>query len=113
MYLLSGLFVTKNGPASYDLSERKKAYPSERKRIMGPKPLSELPLYGVCRVESIEDCPIRDRLCGLGFSKGAQLVALFAAPGGDPVAYSVRGTVVALRKSDAEKILVWGSDGWA
>ncbi|MBO4847870.1 MAG: ferrous iron transport protein A [Clostridia bacterium] len=74
--------------------------------------LAELPPYGVCRVERILDCGIRDRLESLGMTRGAELVWLFAAPGGDPAAYSVRGTAVALRRSDAEKVLVTRSGAW-
>lgn len=74
--------------------------------------LASLPLYGVCRVTGIEDCVIRPRLAGLGITEGAEIVALFKAPSGDPTAYSVRGTVVALRRSDAKMIRVRGCGAW-
>ena len=74
-------------------------------------PLSELKPYAFARVERIED-GAPPRLDGLGITPGAELVWLFTAPGGDPTAYSVRGTVVALRRSDAERIIVRGCGDW-
>lgn len=46
------------------------------------------------------------RLMELGFTRGAQVRALFHSPFGDPVAYLVRGAVLALRKEDADRIIV-------
>ena len=37
----------------------------------------------------------------LGFTPGAGVTCLFAAPSGDPRAYMVRGSVIALRRADA------------
>ncbi len=50
------------------------------------------------------DGPIRRRLLDLGLTDGAKATCLYAAPSGDPKAYWVRGTVIALRKEDAQKI---------
>lgn len=77
------------------------------------KRLSEIGDHGVCRVESVDCCAVKDRLVGMGIAEGAELVRLFAAPCGDPAAYSVRGAVVALRRSDAEKITVSVDGAWA
>ena len=74
--------------------------------------LSQLPPYGTAEVAFIKECTIKRRLSGLGINEGTQLIRLFSASGGDPTAYSVRGTVVALRKSDAENIMVRGVDKW-
>lgn len=48
----------------------------------------------------------RRRLLELGFVPGAPVAALQAAPWGDPVAYGVRGAVIALRREDARRILI-------
>lgn len=48
----------------------------------------------------------RRRLLELGFVPGAQVDALHCAPCGDPVAYGVRGAVIALRRADARRILI-------
>lgn len=44
---------------------------------------------------------LRGRLMDLGFTPGAGVRCLFAAPSGDPRAYMVRGSVIALRRADA------------
>ncbi len=49
---------------------------------------------------------LRYRLQDLGFVKGSRIKALFSGPGGDPAAYLIRGSVIALRREDARKILV-------
>lgn len=54
------------------------------------------------------DFPAR-RLCELGFLPGSTVRALFRAPLGDPTAYAVCGTVIALRRNDAEKIILSSS----
>ncbi len=46
------------------------------------------------------------RLQELGFAPGGRVEVLFESPWGDPVAYYVRGAVVALRRRDAGTILV-------
>ena len=45
-----------------------------------------------------------ERLCDLGFTKGSVVTCLFPAILGDPCAYRIRGSVIALRKSDARHI---------
>lgn len=48
----------------------------------------------------------RRRLFDLGFIPGTTVTVLFESPLGDPIAYEVRGTLIALRKEESEKILV-------
>ena len=48
------------------------------------------------------------RLMELGFIPGRTVSALQAAPWGDPVAYAVRGAVIALRRRDASGISIYG-----
>lgn len=55
------------------------------------------------------DCDIkaiRERLADLGFTEGAEIVRLFAAPCGDPRAYLIRNAVISLRNRDAACISV-------
>lgn len=52
--------------------------------------------------------PKRRRLLDLGFVPGAAVTALQAAPWGDPMAYGVRGAVIALRRTDAHNISIVG-----
>ena len=49
---------------------------------------------------------IRGRLQGLGIVPGTKVECLQKSPLGDPVAYAVRGAVIALRLKDAETVLV-------
>lgn len=53
-----------------------------------------------------ENDSITYRLMDLGITKGAIITPIFRSPFGEPTAYSIQDTVVALRKSDCENILV-------
>lgn len=46
------------------------------------------------------------RLLDLGFVPGARVCCLFPAVFGDPRAYLIKNTVIALRRSDARTILL-------
>lgn len=48
----------------------------------------------------------RRRLLDLGFVKGAQVNLELLNPLGDPNAYAIKGTAIALRKEQADKILI-------
>jgi len=48
----------------------------------------------------------RRRLLDLGFTRGTIVEAVQKSAFGDPVAYFLRGTTIALRCADAEKISV-------
>lgn len=49
---------------------------------------------------------IRRRLMDVGLTPGETVRCLFTARHGDPIAYWIRGAVIALRREDAETILV-------
>ncbi len=46
------------------------------------------------------------RLAELGFIAGTRIECVAKAPLGDPIAYLVRGAVIALRRSDARELCV-------
>ena len=46
------------------------------------------------------------RLEDLGLTEGTEVRCLHKSPAGTPAAYEIRGAVIALRRSDAEQILV-------
>lgn len=48
----------------------------------------------------------RRRMLDLGMIKGTALEAIQKSPAGDPTAYFIRGTLIAIRAEDAEKCLV-------
>ena len=70
-------------------------------------PLSRLPLHKTARVLSLSaEEPLKGRLLDLGFVPGSEITPLFAAPAGDPRAYLVCDTVIALRQRDAATVAV-------
>lgn len=69
--------------------------------------LKEANLNSVVRVININAIgELRRRFFDLGIIEGTNIEVLFKGPFGDPVAYSIRGTVIALREEDGEKIEV-------
>ncbi|HRR57089.1 MAG TPA: FeoA family protein [Acidobacteriota bacterium] len=50
--------------------------------------------------------PERRRFLDLGLVPGTQVTVELPAPSGDPVAYRIRGTLVALRRDQAAHVLV-------
>jgi DtxR family transcriptional regulator, Mn-dependent transcriptional regulator len=53
----------------------------------------------------------RNRLLDLGVVPGSVLEIVLVSPGGDPVAYRIRGAAIALRREQAERILVHRREG--
>lgn len=49
---------------------------------------------------------MRRRLQDIGLIEGTCVECIMKSPGGDPIAYQIRGAVIALRKEDAENILI-------
>lgn len=70
-------------------------------------PLHELPIGSFCKVKEItaED-GFRRRMLDLGLIDNTTVESIFKSPAGDPVAYQIRGAVIALRLEEASKILV-------
>lgn len=50
---------------------------------------------------------IRRRLQDIGLIEGTEVECLQKSPGGDPVAYLIRGAVIALRAEDSSKVLIF------
>ena len=49
---------------------------------------------------------MRRRLLDLGFIKGAAVTCVRRSPLGDPVAFEVSSTIIALRESESKKIYI-------
>ena len=49
---------------------------------------------------------MRRRLQDIGLTPGTRVECLQKSPAGDPIAYLIRGAVIALRSEDSQKILV-------
>ena len=70
-------------------------------------PLHLLPIGNFGRVTELAARDnSRRRILDLGFIKNTVVEALRRSPSGDPTAYQVRGTVIALRSEEASTILV-------
>lgn len=70
-------------------------------------PLSSLPLGKKAKVRALTlNGTIRRRILDLGFILDTEIEALQKSPSGDPVAYQIRGAVIALRMEETSKILV-------
>lgn len=54
---------------------------------------------------------MRRRLLDMGFTPGSTVRALFRSCSGEPVAYLIHDTVIALRKEDAQSVLVEAESG--
>lgn len=69
--------------------------------------LNKLPLNSIGRIYSLDfSGKDRRRFLDLGFTVGTNVLPAFSSPSGDPVAYIVRGTVIALRNEDAKRIMI-------
>ena len=50
--------------------------------------------------------PMRRRLQELGLVEGTLVRCAFLSPGGDPAAYALRGSLIALRREDSAGVLL-------
>ena len=78
-----------------------------RKRGNDMTTLNKLPLNSSGEIISLGfSGNLRRRFLDLGFTIGSKVYSAFKSPCGDPVAYIVRGTVIALRNADAKQIII-------
>jgi len=74
---------------------------------MNKMSLDKLPINIVGKVNDIRCVEgIKRRLLDLGIIKGTKIEPVLLSPSGDPRAFSVRGTLIAIRKEDAKNIEV-------
>jgi len=52
---------------------------------------------------------MKRRLMDIGFTEKTDVQCLYRSAAGDPTAYRVRGTVIALRQEDARQIAIYGT----
>lgn len=55
---------------------------------------------------SLETCEIGQRLGEMGFRPGKSIELVVSAPFGDPLAFQIDNTIIALRKNEAKLIRV-------
>ena len=71
------------------------------------KTLYDIPLNKPCTVQKLKcDGPLKRRLLDLGIIKNTKITPVLKSPSGDPTAFEIRGTLIALRKEDASLIEV-------
>jgi ferrous iron transport protein A len=69
--------------------------------------LADIPVGSSARITSIVTIgPNRRRLLDLGLVPGSRVDSIRRSPAGNPTAYWIKGTVIALRNEDASQILV-------
>lgn len=68
--------------------------------------ICQLSLYQKVTIDHLThpDPLMERRLLDLGFSPGTEIEKTLISPKGDPMAYRVRGTTIALRNEDAQHI---------
>ena len=67
--------------------------------------LYELPLNTIGTIKELNcNGNTRRRLLDLGLVKGTKITPIFKSPSGDPTAFEIRKTVIALRKEDSKLI---------
>ena len=70
-------------------------------------PLTDLKLDCVANIDHINCAEhIKRRFLDLGIISGTPIIPVFKSIGGDPIAYEVRNTLLAIRKQDAKNIFV-------
>lgn len=69
--------------------------------------LADLSPGSVCQIVSLElSGLLRRRILDLGIVPGTLIQCIRRGPSGDPTAYQVRDTLIALRREDTAQILV-------
>lgn len=69
--------------------------------------LNQLPLNKSGKIKKIEcNEGIKRRLLDMGLVRGTNIIPILVSPSGDPRAFLVRGTIIAIRKEDAEDIKI-------
>ncbi|MEN6566245.1 MAG: FeoA family protein [Veillonellales bacterium] len=70
--------------------------------------LADLTVGTTCKISSVElDGLLRRRILDLGILPGTQVQCIRKSPAGDPIAFRVRDTTIALRSDDASLIKVY------
>lgn len=70
-------------------------------------PLHLLPIGSLGLIKTLNaEGTIRRRLLDLGLICGTIVESIKRSPAGDPIAYQIRGAVIALRSEEASRIIV-------
>jgi ferrous iron transport protein A len=73
-----------------------------------PPSLADLAIGRTCKISSIElNGLLRRRILDLGIIPGTKVQCIRKSPAGDPIAFRVRDTIIALRCDDAGLIKIY------
>lgn len=76
--------------------------------ISTPTNLSQMEIGSICTIADLHlNGLLRRRMMDLGIIPGTAVECIRRGPSGDPTAYTVRGTTIAIRREDASKINVY------
>lgn len=67
---------------------------------------AEIELESTYEIESLSEGSLHQKLSEMGCIPGTEIEKLFAAPGGDPVAYRIDSYILGLRLAEASQIMV-------
>ncbi len=71
------------------------------------KNLNELKINEIGYISKIDtNCLIKKRLLDLGFIENTKIIPILKSPSGDPRAFNIRNTTIAIRKEDCDKIFL-------
>ena len=71
------------------------------------KNLNDLPLGETAKVKQLRPCgEMRRRLLDIGLIPGTLVECIGKSPSGDPRAFLIRGTVIAIRSEDCRNIQI-------
>ncbi len=83
------------------------------KQNSGVIALSAISAGDCCRVAAIElNGLLRRRVLDMGLIPGTAVECVRRSPSGDPIAFRVRDSVIALRHEDASRIKVYPAGQW-
>ena len=69
--------------------------------------LNELKLYETAFIKELKcNAVVKRRLLDLGLIEGTKITPIFVSPSGDPTAFEVRGSVIAIRIEDTKLIFL-------
>ena len=69
--------------------------------------LDKLDINKCAKIHSLNcNGDLRRRLLDLGLVHGTNITAVLKSPTGNPIAYEVRGSIIALRKEDSKLIMI-------
>ena len=72
------------------------------------KTLDKISIGDKVKVKKINpDCKLKRRLLDIGLIPNTPIELLYRSPFGDPGAYLIRGTIIAIRNKDAKEIGVY------